>query len=394
MRLNDYRLPLAALAAFLYARFAGGRLAYLTFYLLLGVVLAAWFWVRSSVANLSCSYTASRRQISVGEPVSLRLRVYNEGFLPVPWVEVVDPARPEPEVYSLGALASAVRQTEFVPRRRGTHALGPLELRTGDAFGIFSARKRVPAGQRVTVYPRLVPLERLDLPLRLPYGGVRMRRRAFEDLTSPAEIRPFRPGDSPRRIHWKVSAHRAELQVREFELTATADLFIFLDLQASAYLHAAPELDERAVEVAAAVAQYGLRSGLTVGLTAYGRARVHVPPGRGARTLRRFLEALASAATDGTIPVGRALVYERAALPPQSTLLVITPLVDLPLASVLLQLRAAGFGVVVAAMGHRERAAAEGTEPQALDALRRLGVRVWAIDQAEELGRAEAAARG
>lgn len=391
MRLNDVRLPLMALAALVYARLAGGRLAYLTFYLLAGVVIAAWFWVRSGLASLSCTYTASRRQVSVGEPVMLRLRIYNEGFLPVPWVEVHEPGKAEPEVHSVGGLASSVRATQLVPRRRGTHALGPLELRLGDAFGIFTARKRIPAGQRVTVYPRLVPLDRVDLPLRLPFGGVRTRRRSFEDLTSPAEIRPFRPGDNPRQIHWKVSAHRSELQVREFELSATANLLIFLDLQALAYRDAAPDLDERAVEVAAAIARHALRSGLTVALTAYSRARAHVPPGHGSRQLRRFLEVLATTATDGTIPAARALLYERAALPPQSALLVITPRVDLSLAGVLLQLRTAGFGVVLAAMGRQAGAPARA---DLLRALKAAGVIVWNVDRAEDLARPEARVSG
>src|SRR5260370_13190239 len=42
-------------------------------------------------------------------------------------------------------------------------------------------------------------------------------------------LRPFRPGDSPRWIHWRTSARRNEKMVREFERTPGQNLILIVD---------------------------------------------------------------------------------------------------------------------------------------------------------------------
>src|SRR5690606_40724979 len=61
------------------------------------------------------------------------------------------------------------------------------------------------------------------LRCRQPFGRVPTRLRAHQDPTSIADVRPMVPGDSPRFIHWKASARRGELHVKEFELRASTE---------------------------------------------------------------------------------------------------------------------------------------------------------------------------
>ena len=65
-------------------------------------------------------------------------------------------------------------------------------------------------------------------------------------------IRPYAPGDAFNRIHWKSTARNSsELQVKEFDLEQTADVWIFLDLQRPAHTG---DGDESTLE-------YGVRAG-------------------------------------------------------------------------------------------------------------------------------------
>jgi uncharacterized protein (DUF58 family) len=42
-------------------------------------------------------------------------------------------------------------------------------------------------------------------------------------------LRPYRPGDSPRWVHWRTSARRGELMVREFEDLPSENLLLVFD---------------------------------------------------------------------------------------------------------------------------------------------------------------------
>jgi uncharacterized protein (DUF58 family) len=42
-------------------------------------------------------------------------------------------------------------------------------------------------------------------------------------------LRPFRPGDNPRAVHWRTSARRNELMVREFENLPSENLLLVFD---------------------------------------------------------------------------------------------------------------------------------------------------------------------
>jgi uncharacterized protein (DUF58 family) len=118
--------------------------------------------------------------------------------------------------------------------QRGLWYWGPLTASSGQPFGLV--RRRVVLGPRVRLLvlprPRRLDRDRLRRHLRGadPYAE-RARRRGWRHETAQADfhgLRPFRPGDSPRWIHWRTSARRGELMVREFEDVPGDDLVLVL----------------------------------------------------------------------------------------------------------------------------------------------------------------------
>jgi len=53
-------------------------------------------------------------------------------------------------------------------------------------------------------------------------------------------LRPFRSGDSPRWIHWRTSARRGELMVREFEEPSPDSLIVVLEAWLPHFLRGIP----------------------------------------------------------------------------------------------------------------------------------------------------------
>lgn len=345
-RLRDWR-PLALLAlCLLFARLVGGKLPYYTFWLSLGLVGGCFFWTwnlgRTLVTYLDVSHSHGVR----GQPLPVRLKVENTGLLPAAWLEVrdntprtlVDCDFPD-QATSVPPSASRVLRFTLIPGRRGHFPVGPVRLATGDPFGIFGIEMELFSRRLITVHPRAAPLGDLTIPLAQPFGPARTRQRAFEDPASLAGIRPWRPGDSLRHIHWRTSARRGDLYLKEYELAATTELHIFLDLQAAVQQgEGDAATEETTVELAASLARLARRRGLAYSLTGYGTVRYHLPPGRGALQFARALELLARVHADGAMPLDWVLEHQAGHLSHRCSLAVITPALTPALAGRLLRL--------------------------------------------------------
>ena len=154
--------------------------------------------------------------------------------------------------------------------RRGEWTLGPLILRTNDPFGLVNRDHTVGGTRQVTVVPRLLPVPDLGV-LHGAAGGtahtVSSRLGQGADNLSP---RRYVPGDSMRRVHWRATAHRGDLMVRQEEEEDSPDALVVLDLHPARWSPpggAADPLFERAVGVCAATALHLASAGYTVSVT-------------------------------------------------------------------------------------------------------------------------------
>ncbi|HEU0298047.1 MAG TPA: DUF58 domain-containing protein, partial [Longimicrobium sp.] len=100
-------------------------------------------------------------------------------------------------------------------------------------------------------------------------------------------LRPYRPGDDPRDVHWRTTARVGQPVVKEYERDRSRALWLCLDLRA-----AEGEMAEAAVEIAAALAAAALRRGDAFGLA---MQEARLKPGTGGAQLERVLDALARA---------------------------------------------------------------------------------------------------
>lgn len=371
---RDGRLLILAAVAFAFARIAGGALPWFLFYTSFGLVLAAFAWAWHLERNLDCLVTVDRERLEVGEELQVRLRVENGGWLPLPWVEVENATpgrlvldRAPRQATSAGLLGSRVLTFQLHARRRGHYPVGPLRLQAGDGLGLFRVQRQITTRQAVTVYPRVVRISGVPVPLGQPFGHMRTRQKAFQDPSSLADIRPYHPGDSLRYVHWLTSARRGELHLKEFELNATTQMVIGLDLQAPAPAGPGPEAaSEAAIGVAASLAELGARQRFEVGLLAVGKERHSLPPLRGLRGYQQILEVLARVEAEGRLTLAQVLGAEAGALAPRSTVALVTCRVTPELADtalrlgashpvMLVALRAETYGVPVPALALAQR---------------------------------------
>lgn len=340
--LRDKRIILLVVGTFLYARFAGGRPPYFIFYLSTGLWLLCWAWTIYTGRSLGCLIRLDKTSVARDEQLTVRVRLDNEALISIPWLEVDVQASPliridsPAQAASVPPAGSRILNLQLTARRRGHYTVGPIRVSTGDPFGLYRLSREFQSQAAVTVYPRVWHLTGLPIPLNQPFGPVRIRQLAFEDPSNPAGIRPYRPGDSPRHMHWRTTARKGELMLKQYELQATTQLMILVDLQAAVQ---PDDGVETAIEIAASLANLGVVRGFEVGLAGYGAVRHAVPLGRGQRTFQQIMETLTRVEADGEVAMEKALQQESAYLPPHSGVVVITPALDGALADALLRLQ-------------------------------------------------------
>lgn len=139
----------------------------------------------------------------------------------------------------------------FPTDRRGRFEIGPLRATVADPFGLFESSRPILATEDVIVYPRvhdvMAPPEGGGLELDRDHPHVRSRLEPSGEFLT---LRDYGPGDDLRHVHWRSTARRGELMVRQNEARRRAPVLVLLDVRPNA--HNADSF-ERAVEACASV---------------------------------------------------------------------------------------------------------------------------------------------
>ncbi|MBA4066994.1 MAG: hypothetical protein C0501_25450 [Isosphaera sp.] len=244
------------------------------------VLMAAVGWYKSINLVLLLAYLMLALMVLNGVLARLHARRVSAAREPVP------PAfAGEEVVVALSATNTAARAaTAAVEDRSGgdpvtwfAHHLPPGNTARFAARRVFPVRGRSAPGLRVgSAYPfgllrydRGVPAEKVVV---LPPAGVadadglrrwllrsaegdgrarRVLRRVTADAADVRGVRPYRPGDPIRAVHWRSTARRGALMVREYDAAPSPDLVLVVE----PWLPAGPDrADLDAVEAALSLA--------------------------------------------------------------------------------------------------------------------------------------------
>ncbi|MBN1202652.1 MAG: DUF58 domain-containing protein [Anaerolineae bacterium] len=348
--------------------FVSGRTFFLHLAYTLGAVLiGAFIWSWTSVNWLNINRRTHARRAQVGRALDEFFAVHNNSLLPKLWLEVRDhstlPNHQASQVVPTLLPRRRYRwETHTTCTRRGEYTLGPMTVVSGDPFGLFQFPREIAATSSIIVYPPTVPVHRFATPIGTLSGGEAVRRRAHFITTNAAGVRDYQPGDSFNRIHWRSTARKDRLLVKEFELDPLADVWLFLDLSRSSLvehpylngdlgqIYAPPNLppstEEYGVTIAASLTQYFVRKGRALGFVTYAPYREIVQPDRSTRQLTRILEILAVARSETHLTLQQILALEANHLARDTTAVVITASQDEGWAAEVYRLSRRGIRVI------------------------------------------------
>ncbi len=308
---------------------------------LLVLYVGSWLWVRALARGLTLERTRAGTLIVAGDTLEEEFLLHNRSGAPLVWGEFVDesnlPGYQVGRVVSAAARSTQRWRATGICRRRGLYRLGPHRILSGDPLRLFDLTLHFDDSEPVLIYPRVVRLPAVPLPRGYAGGDERTRRPLQGALPAPS-VRPYQPHDDMRFVHWRQTAHRGGLMVREIEQEPGGDLWIVLDADAAAQERPqaaaepnAPPLDtlESAVSAAAGLAGHFLQGSRrrAVGLIAASGNPADllvVPPHSGSAHLWRILTALAPVRA-AAMPLHDLLAGVSALTGSRSSLIVVTP---------------------------------------------------------------------
>jgi uncharacterized protein (DUF58 family) len=246
--------------------YGGGRqeLLYVAI-LLVALPVIAVIVVRSRKPRLAVTRTFAPHVVQAGSPAGVVLAVRNlttRASPPAIWVDALPwpphatPAAILPALQPRGARFSkrgnaTTLAYDLVPPRRGVFPVGPLSLELGDAFGL--ARFEVALGEAasIVVTPEVIPLATTGLTVPAGDGEAWLVQRRSSGDEDDAMTREYRTGDAMRRVHWRATARRGELMVRQEEQRSLPEARIIVDTQRAGYRDVSTEYLEDEAESAA-----------------------------------------------------------------------------------------------------------------------------------------------
>lgn len=181
-------------------------------------------------------------------------------------------------------------EIHFTALRRGAYKIGPAHVGSTYPLGILRLSRKLGQAQTLLVSPRLHPMRNLRLHsgMRHQPGGIPLASQQGESLEFVG-VRDYRPGDSPRKIHWKLFARRGQPVVREFAQEYFSRIGIILDT----YRPPRTQDFEAALECVASLAGFLEHSDSVVDFFAAGEQLILLSMGRNQGSLEGVLETLA-----------------------------------------------------------------------------------------------------
>lgn len=321
-------------------------------YLFVGLILLSLLWSWLAVRGVRMGRRTRTRRSQVGRNFTEYFSVRNAFFLPKIWLEVRDHSD-LPGHKASHVVPSLLPRQEYEWRVdtqcivRGEFQLGPMTVISGDPFGLFMTPRQINASERMIVYPRSVPISQFRLPVGMMSGGEPQRHITQNITTNAAGVRDYVPGDSINRVHWKSTARRNKIIVKEFEIDPLVDIWMFIDFSSESLVEEAsiqrfgdmgpaipsstgipPSTEEYAVVIASSLTTYFLDIERALGFVAYTPSREVYQPERGFRQQTRILETLAVARSQSELSMKQMLTLETPKLTRGATVIIITSSLD------------------------------------------------------------------
>lgn len=314
----------------------GGVMPYFLFYVFLLALIIPMAHNLYALRSLVGRVDMPEKAFYIGENISLRYHIKNRSFLSIPLIEVrshvsrrLTGLEAEKEVIALERKEEFSKTETLTLKRRGFYELGDMELTVQDVFRFFSFRKVISSNTSLTVYPRIIQLSTFEIMASQQIGELRVFDQAFQDKSRTSSIKPYQEGDSIKRVHWKMSAKKDEIIVKDYENRGDTHVAVFIDNYRKHFDRDVDRrLEDKAVDVAICMVNFCLEQHVQIVLeTQKGHESVRIT-GQQKSDLKPYLEKMALFKGDGDKDFKAFLAPRVETIRKGTTVIIVTPCLD------------------------------------------------------------------
>ncbi len=152
----------------------------------------------------------------------------------------------------------------------GNYEIGVDKIEIEDFLGILKLTYKVPFPLSITVYPRVIILDRFRLKTDFVSESYSVLNSKYEDIGALQDIRKYEYGDSLKKVHWKLTAKLNEIMIRKFQSATEASAIVLLDLKKNNYsFEQNTIIEDMLIESTISVIHYCLYSWIPVNFIYY-----------------------------------------------------------------------------------------------------------------------------
>lgn len=325
----------------------GGTMPYFLFYVFILAFALPLIHSLIIVRKLKASIHVPKGYLFTGENININYKIENRSFLPLPYMEITSNLSkeltgrsPNKTSISLGGKDFFHHTENLVLKRRGYYELGDIDITVTDVFGFYSFTKKLTNEISLLVYPEPINLSSFQVIISQRPGQLDVDNSIFKDKNKINDLRGYRDGDSVKSIHWKLSAKRDNLIIKEYDNPGDNKVIIFIDNNLRLFKDDVNRrLEDKVADAALSLVNYFLKQNISLNLETQNNKDLVMVQGEEVSNLKPFLDVLARFKGNGTFNLESLVLDKLHSFNQGSTVIIITPNLNKAMGALAIQLK-------------------------------------------------------
>jgi hypothetical protein len=339
-------------AALVFVYFYGGKIPYMFFYTVIVLPLISLLYTVLVYFRFKYGQDTDKKFVTKGDKVNFLFSINNEDFFLYPYLRVsfygaktIFANQFHVRNFSLPPFQGKSFSLELQCNYRGNYEIGINCVEIEDFLGIFKFKYNIFEPKYVTVYPRIVNLDRFFLKTDFMSESHSVLNSKNEDMFTIADVRKYAFGDSLKRIHWKLTAKSGNIMVKKYQSTSETSAIMILDLQKNHFANGENIIiEDKIIESVVSVLHYCLYNWIPVNLVYYSSSLVNVQA-KNHLMFNELYEILAKIKFNENIPVKDLLEVYTSSTILKTNILIFTANLDYELYNQIYKTSTSGFDV-------------------------------------------------